>query len=174
MRIGRQSSLFWNVLFVLALLAILFTGWYGFLRSDRKPLTVNVRDQIAKAHRDAEAVAKKAHHDQHRLHVLTWRMSAEELGSTTLDWLTGLAEGNHLVISGFKTDRPRDLDPLKEVPFGLVVEGTFPNTMNFLAALEEPRSKLMVSVLQLSSADPQTDRVTATIGLSGFIRPEGL
>jgi hypothetical protein len=170
----RQANLVWNGLFILAVLSILFTGWYGFLRPNQKPPTLNLRAQISKIHKDADAVALKAHPAQHKLHVLTWKMSPEALGSTTLSWLTELADRNHLTISGFRTDRPKDIDPLKEVPFGLVVEGTFPNAMNFVAALEDRRSKLMVSVLQLASADPQSDRVTATIGLSGFVRPEDL
>jgi len=170
----RQQNLVWNSLFVLAVLSILFTGWYGFLRPDKKPPALNTQSQISKLRKDADTVALKAHPAQHKLHILTWRMSAEELGSTTLAWLTDLADRNHLTISGFRTDRPKDIDPLKEVPFGLVVEGSFPNAMSFVAALEDRRSKLMVSLLQIASADPQSDRVTATIGLSGFVRPEGL
>jgi hypothetical protein len=53
----------------------------------------------------------------------------------------------------------------------VTVEGSFPDVMGFVKAVQAPENKLSVAQIQLASADGASDMVTLTLGLNAFARP---
>lgn len=61
-----------------------------------------------------------------------------------------------------------DGSALEQVPFLLVVEGPFPAVASLEKALEAPTHRLAVNLMQVTSTDSQSNKVTASLGLVAF------
>jgi hypothetical protein len=101
-----------------------------------------------------------------------WNLGPEELGSKVLERMTKLVETDHLQLSGFRTEKPTDVANMTAAPFVAVVEGPFSDVVHLLRKVEDPKSKLAVSLLQISTGEGSLGRVTATIGLLAYLPKE--
>jgi hypothetical protein len=171
MDLKDRPELGWNVLFGTALVGIVVAVWFGFL-SPAKPVPLTIERNLVDQRQAAErqAVALKA--DEKLIAGQTWNTSAETLGSTVLDYVSGLAEKHSVQLTNFRTDSPIQVASLSEAPFVLIVEGGFPDILAFTNALEDPKSKLAVNLMTISASDTGPGRVTATFGLLGFLFKE--
>lgn len=160
----------WNVLLTISIVLIFATVFVGFYwpgngRAKVKHERSDV-DRLADAvtrERDATARTMKG------LKPRMWAMAPEALASTVLDQMTALTQKNHLQLTEFRTEKLLEVALLKEETFSSVVEGRFVDVMTLLKSLEAPDSKLVVNVLQFSSSDNHSDRITANLSLAGFM-----
>lgn len=98
----------------------------------------------------------------------TWAVPIPDVESTTLSKLSSLARSNGVKLTGLRPQRQTLAGELEALPFVLSAEGSFPNVMAFVKAVENPENRLAVSLVQLSSSEGNSDKVTATVGLMAF------
>lgn len=163
-----QSASAWNLLFLVGLVS--FVGLLGFhflfpIRSTVKPVDADLKviASVSKQAQDKTAALKK---DTEKS---MWDLNAERLGTRTLATLTDLTDRNRLKLSGFRIEKAPDVSGLQQATYVAVLEGPFPAVVNVLKALEDPDGKLVVNLFQVSSSDPDSDKVTATLSIVGFI-----
>ena len=163
----RAASSGWNLLFTLAIVAIV--GLLGFHFGFPEKSTVK---PIASDLKMIDDVTKKAHDKASSLMAeslkSTWDLDAERLGTRTLAVLTDLSDKHKLKLSGFRIEKSPEVANLQQATYVVVLDGPFLAITEVLKTLEDPQSKLVVGLFQVSSSDPDSDRVTATISLIGF------
>ena len=98
----------------------------------------------------------------------TWATPVPEVESTTLSKLSSLARANGVKLTGLRPQRQTMAGELEAIPFVLSAEGSFPTVMAFVKAVENPENKLAVNLVQLTSSEGDSDKVTATVGLMAF------
>lgn len=98
----------------------------------------------------------------------TWAAPVPEVESTTLSRLSSLARANGVKLTGLRPQRQTMAGELEAIPFVLSAEGSFPTVLAFVKAVENPENRLAVNLLQLTSAEGDSDKVTATVGLMAF------
>jgi hypothetical protein len=164
--LNAPRDAFWNGLLALSLAAILIIAIVGF--SSAKRVAPNSRNEA----RRVSAATLREHEAREKAEVVlasrTWSAKPESLASLALAQLTELAEKSHLQLAEFRSEKLQEVAGLTQFPFTAVVSGRYPDFVAFLHSLESEQSKLMVGLLQLSSADNRSDRVSATMSLSAF------
>jgi hypothetical protein len=172
--LSKRPDAGWNIIFVLSLVAIGVIGGFYFHLRQRIP-TGPSHGQTAQLAAIHQAIVKANAHlesDKKALKDHTWDISPDLLGSQTLGAMVDMADKSHLKLADFRTDPPLQVAHLTEVPMAVVVEGSFTDVMGLVSKLEDPKSKLAVTMLQVASSDVHSDRVTATVGLAGFLPEE--
>jgi Pilus assembly protein, PilO len=134
-------------------------------------------DKQANKQRLATRIARKKAMDRlvetNRLIVgTTWAESEELVGTESLKQITTLATKRKLKVAAFRPQRTLPLDALEAVPFTVTVEGPFTDVLGFERDVENSQTKLTVNLVQLSSSDPNSDRVTANVGVLAYLRPK--
>jgi len=165
----------WNAIFVLSLIAIGIIGWYAVHLPDTSgtALASAKRVRVATLNEAKYEASRRMAVDKMIVARRTWAVSPDLLGSQALGVLEGLAGKAHLTLADFRTDPPAQIGKITEVPIAVVVEGTFPDVMSFVDKLEDPESKLALTMLQVAASDPRSDKVSATLELAGFPAMEG-
>jgi Tfp pilus assembly protein PilO len=100
----------------------------------------------------------------------TWTQPQQEIHPAVLNKVSSLARANRVKMTALRPQRAGEAGELQTIPFVLSAEGSYPDVVRFVTAIENPANKLAVNLLQLSSADGESDRVTATVGLVAFRR----
>jgi hypothetical protein len=62
---------------------------------------------------------------------------------------------------------------LREAPFVAVVEGTYSDVAVLVQALENPKYRLTLNLLEISGAETGRGQVRATLGVVAFVPVEG-
>jgi len=166
---GRKRETAWNAVFILSLAAIAIGAWYGFIQPKISSGPISPTNDLSAIQNATRKVDQLTAADLSKVKGQTWDMTANALGSHTLETIAQLADKSHIQLSGFRLDKPVRMGRLTEVPFLATVQGGFPEVMSVVQSLEDPKSKLMVKLLQISAADAGSDRVSASIGLAGFL-----
>jgi Tfp pilus assembly protein PilO len=99
-----------------------------------------------------------------------WPLPTQEVGPAALARATEFAGRRNVKLSAFRPQRQQEVDGLSMLPFSMVVEGRYPQVLEFVQELENPASRLSVVLVQVAGADGATDTVTATIGVAAFVR----
>jgi len=101
----------------------------------------------------------------------TWAGNAQTVGPAALARVTQMAKSRNLRLVAFRPQRQSDDADLTMLPFLITVEGTYPNVVQFSRDLETTGTRLSVSMVQVSSADANSDRVTATVATMAYLNP---
>ena len=101
-----------------------------------------------------------------------WGGAAERVSPAILDRLTKIASIKGLKIQSFRPQKIQDAADLEVLAYNLSIEGPFPNVMSFIQLVEKQEKKLAVTLVQVASADGETDEVNASLGISAFVIPE--
>lgn len=168
----QKPELGWNLLLALSLATILGAAWYGFVDPIEKGSSLGPRNDLSVVNATTRKAQEQSTAALSEIRAKTWDTELRTLESGTLDRLTLLATKHKLQLTGFRTDRPREVAGMAEAPFVVVVEGAYPDVLAFSQRLEEPASKLVPELLQFSASDTTPGRVTATIGLIAFLYKE--
>ncbi len=99
-----------------------------------------------------------------------WPGDSDAVTSALMAGLTREAEARDLKMAGFRAQRLVDYQGITEMPFSVQVVGSYPEVRSFLAMLDKPGTRVLLRSAQLASADAATDTVSATLGVSAFIR----
>jgi hypothetical protein len=130
------------------------------------------QQKLPKLQASADRAKLRAGLNERQIHRHISTVDAETLGSQTLDSLTALAEKNHLVLTGFRTEKPVAVSIMREASFVAVLEGPYSDVMNLERVIEDPKSNLAPEMLQIAPTDTVSDRVIATLGLVAFLDKE--
>jgi hypothetical protein len=101
-----------------------------------------------------------------------WRGDAEIVTAIVLEQLTGEANRRKVKLSAFRPQRPQTLEGMTELPFSVHLSGPYPAVRAIMAALDAAGSRLALRSVQVASSDGASNAVTATLGLSAYIRRE--
>jgi Tfp pilus assembly protein PilO len=133
------------------------------LAKAKRTAVEKLEKEIEEAKRSQEAVAK----------ALVSHLRAGEpdkISPALLSEVTELAQATGLKVNSFRPQRTIELGELTQLPYVLTVEGSFTSVASLLRRLEEPKRKIATTLVQINSADGASDTVTATIGMSVYIR----
>jgi hypothetical protein len=169
---NRSSKMAWDLLFAISLVGVVVASWFAFVKP--KPLAAAAKDpKVAAKAMDVAAadIEKGADAAEQQVKDRVWDATPEVLGSKVLDLLTRIANANHLQITDVRSERLISAAGLRQAPYVVLVEGAFPDVIAGLEALEETDSKIAVS--QIKIAANNSGRVTATFGITGFLKQEG-
>jgi Tfp pilus assembly protein PilO len=158
---------------------IVLAGTFGYMIYVTKfPLpSTDVLDRKANEQKLAikenikKADARKAE-SQALIDKVTWSSAPEDIQTNALKIVSEAAATKRLKLSAFHPQRPAVADNLDTLPFQVTVEGPFLDVLDFERMLEIPKTRLAVSLIQISSADPSTDRITANIGVVAYMKPK--
>jgi hypothetical protein len=166
--VNLRAQALWNALFVASICAILGAVIFLFVAP---PLPQEVR-RLPTPQSDLEKATAMSANAKGRIESKLWDLDSQELGASVLSNLNGLAEKQHIQVADFRIEKPFDVAGQREAPFVVVLEGDFKAVMKVVASLEDPKSKLGISMLQMATSDKGTGAVKATVGLTAFLRSE--
>jgi Tfp pilus assembly protein PilO len=116
---------------------------------------------------ESEAVASQAAID-----AMLWTESAQEVSPKAFAIVNQFALKHHLKVASFRPQKPVDVQGMTEIPFGLSVDGSYPDTMQLVKDLETTDTKLALSLIQINSAEASSDHVNGTINFVAYLKPE--
>ncbi len=102
----------------------------------------------------------------------TWTGSAQQIGPIALTKIGALAQAHHLKLNGFRPQRADNAGDLTLQPFLINIAGTFPDLIGFTKEIEAKGSRLAINMIQVASADSNTDAITASVGVMAYTAPQ--
>jgi len=103
---------------------------------------------------------------------MTWAGEAQITNKSILDRINALIKKNALKLTSIRPQRANTIDSLDTLPYLVIVEGTYPQLVQFARDLDVPGNKLATSLVQISTADTSTGRVTANIAVVAYLNPK--
>lgn len=170
----RKENVPASVLAIVAIVTLL--GTFLFMVFVPKPTTKGLAEKtrqdgmkIRIKTRDADdrLVAAKA-----TVATTTWPGSGDEVAPSANTRLIAMATRRGLKLTSFRPQRTTAKTDLTVLPFIVTVEGSFPQVVEFTRDIDSPGTRLATSLVQITSANDDTDRVTATVAVMAYLRPE--
>ncbi len=103
-----------------------------------------------------------------KVHSRLWKGDTDAITATLLGKATTLAKQNTLGLTAFRPQKPQALEGVMELPFSIIVTGSFMAVQRMAHALEDKNNNVALRSLQVASADSATSNVMATINLSAY------
>lgn len=104
----------------------------------------------------------------------TWAGPVQDIGTESLRRVNALSRKHNVKLTAFRPQpRQGQVDDLVTLNYTLNIEGTCPDVLAFERELESPDTKLAVNLVQFSSSDVNTNKVTANIGIVAYLNPGG-
>lgn len=126
----------------------------------------------AKEDRDLDADIKRIRDEVTTLRAKNatrlWTQPADEIAAATMAKLTSLAQARNLKVIAFRPQRMQDDGTIMRIPYQATLEGPFPQVISFLKDVETSKFKVIVSTVQIASADGASDKVSSTIGFVAY------
>jgi len=126
------------------------------------------RTKIFSQKKDAQ---KKLSESQITIDADAWFGDPEYVITDSMKEVSAAAQSHKIKLVAFRPQNAAVADDLNTIPYLVTVEGPFAAVLDFERELDTLKSKLGVSLIQVNSADPNTDRVTANIGLVAYLKP---
>ncbi len=153
-----------------AVLVLAGTGL--FMLFLKPPDTEGVVAGKTRSRNDLEKQVDRLESDKKKLNTQisgqVWTEPLEEIGPTALKSITTFAQSQSLKLMGFRPQKTVEVNGLTQVPFIISVEGTYPNVVKFTRQLEASSLKMGTNLVQVSATDPNSDLVSATIGVVAY------
>lgn len=130
------------------------------------------RDQLAFAAAEIDRIEERSAEVEEKQAKGLWTGNPEKIGAAVLSRINREAGAAKVKLIAFRPQRVEQDADLQHVPFLVLVEGPYPEVLQFVRSLETPEGKIAVHLLQFSSSDGTTDRVNASIGLTAFTHLE--
>ena len=174
MRFRSQNDMIAVGMGALAFLIVVLTGIFVVATmGPKKPMNARARQEAQKKILAETADAKKREETlKAKIASLTWTNTPDQVSSTSLDRVSALAKARRLTLMAFRPQKQVQVEGLTQLPFLILVDGPFPAVMQFMNDIDRTDTKLAVSLVQISSADEASDRVSATIGAAAYLKPE--
>jgi Tfp pilus assembly protein PilO len=128
----------------------------GKIRSQRE-----LEDRITNLKKDQTKAKEK-------IAKQVWALPIQEVGPKALESITAYAQKEKLKLVAFRPQKTAEVNGLTQLPFVISIEGPYPGIMKFLKDLDQPDLKLGTNLVQVSSSDPNTDLVSATVGVVAY------
>lgn len=104
-----------------------------------------------------------------QIEPVLWVGMPEDVAPKALASITALAKARKIDVS-FRPQKTVDIGGLTQIPFSVSVSGSFANAVQLLKDLQNPKHRLAVSLVQLTSADSASDSVTGTINVVAYLQ----
>lgn len=160
-----------NVLSTVA--AVVLLGTLGSMVFMKKPTLKGLQSKYNRQKLQEQIATKKAKDRAAEILAyrdsLSWGENPQMAGTAAMANVTEMARKHGVKLVSFRPQKTNDLGNLSILPFLINVDGPFPNVVSFAHDLEATQTKLAPNLLQVTSADPASDRVTANIGVIAFL-----
>jgi len=144
----------------------------GPTAQDLKDLSVKHSNQLVETRATTVKAKDRTVEVKAEIDRLMWTGDAQTVAPAALAKVNALVAKSGIRLVGFRPQRVSSVGELSQLPFLVTVEGTYPTILAFVKLLEQPSSKLAVSLFQLASADSESDRVTGTINIVAYVGPK--
>lgn len=161
----------WNIVCVIAVLVMMVIAIADLVMP--KP---TVDKEIVKRNREVQQMEIKLRKDQEELERLIledsglWQGAQEEVTPKILQEVSKLATANRVNLKSFRPQTPVSDGETIRAHFVILADAKFPDMAKFVRALESGSTKIGLNIVQLSSADQESDQVNATIGIVAFLK----
>ncbi len=98
-----------------------------------------------------------------------WTEKPDAITAKILGKVTLLAKQYSLGVTAFRPQKQQILDGVTELPYNIIVTGSFPSVQKVARELESSSARLALRSLQFASADSATSSVSATLNVSAFV-----
>ena len=130
-------------------------------KQGRMEMTLKLSAQTARERKEsAEATIKNR----------TWDGTAEKLTPIALARVNSYVAKAGVHLLAFRPQRSVVGKKLESIPFLVSVEGEYPKVMNFFRTLDKEDPKIALNLIQVSSADNSSDKVTGSAGLVAYVK----
>lgn len=99
-----------------------------------------------------------------------WDGQLEDVTPRILAEATRLASSNGVNLKSFRPQNPVTDGETMRANFVMLVDGSFPKVAALIRAIDSPASRIGLSVVQISSADQESDTVNATLGIIAYLK----
>ncbi|MDI9641103.1 hypothetical protein QPK87_05425 [Kamptonema cortianum] len=97
-----------------------------------------------------------------------WKGDSEVVTPQILEKVTSVAQSNKLRIRSFRPQRGEASGEIGRLKYVVLLEGKFADVITFSRGIETVGTKIGLAMMQVSSADGETDRVNATLTLVAY------
>jgi hypothetical protein len=97
-----------------------------------------------------------------------WTVRAEDLTPKVLERVNAVLANRPVRLLTLQPQRPLTVDNLEQTLYTLTLEGPFDSVQAMIRQLDRGEPRLALNLVQFSSADQNTDKVTATLGLVAY------
>lgn len=129
----------------------------GRIKSQKK-----LEGDIRNAKKDAKALAQQ-------VKARLWAEKPDAITAQILGKVTLLAKQHSLGVTAFRPQKQQILTGVTELPYNIIVTGSFPAVQKMARELENSSARLALRSMQLASSDAATSAVSATLNVSAFI-----
>lgn len=159
-----------NAAFLIAFLVILGSLAFAFLapKPDVKAVITKRNADEKKIFDEVDQNRKAFNASQAKVLASTWTGSATKIGPGALTAMNALAAQHKVKLSGFRPERVTQASGLELDPYTVTAEGSYPDVINFIKAIENPDTKLCVDSILAASSDANGDAVAANIGITAY------
>lgn len=152
---------------LVALAAVaLYDGLAPRAPAESLPAAIKVREQ--RQARDVELARKDLKKFEETVASDTWTKSGDEFGPFLMREVGGWARKTGVGMVSVRPQKTERTEFAIQFNYLLTMEGSFPNLVKFVEEFETPESVLSVRTLQVTSADAETDKVRASIGVVAY------
>lgn len=158
---------------LVAILTLLFT--LLFLLFYPKPTTKGIasrfRKQDFRIQLDTQAMKKRKVEASELIDENTWVGGPETVGPSALTKLSTIAAKHKVKVTGFRPQRQANAETVNTLPFLVNLEGPFSNVVDATRDIESNGTRLGVSMVQVTSAEATTSKVSASVGIVAYLNP---
>lgn len=98
-----------------------------------------------------------------------WTGNADRITAAILSKTTLMAKQYSLGLTAFRPQKPQTLEGVMELPYSIIVTGTFPSVQKAARQLEDSGNRLALRSIQFASSDAASSSVSATLNISAFV-----
>lgn len=102
---------------------------------------------------------------------LIWVGEPQEVGPKALASVTALAKSHKVEVS-FRPQKTLDIGGMTQLPYSVSVSGTYGDTVALIRDLQNPKHRLAISLVQLTSADSASDAVSGIVNVVAYLKVE--
>lgn len=158
---------------LLAVLGIvLLCGSVVGLFMNRKVSTVDLRRKNNEKRAQYTVLKEKAAADVYSADLIIekqlWTGKVAEITPAALAKVGRLVSDSQLNLVSFRPQKPLEGANLLQIQYNLSVDGSYSNVATLVDKIERSDARLAVNSVQYASAENDSDKVTATIGLVAF------
>jgi Tfp pilus assembly protein PilO len=160
----------WNAVLAVSVSAAVlsFLAWVA-LPAPRPKLKTSARiARERQIRKETAAVEARLSEAKQTLDAVAWEGDADRVQSQSMAKASEIARQAKVTLNAFRPQKPSDQGGLERIPFVINLDGTYLGVLEFLRRLETPGNRLSVNLVQLTSAEGNSDEVTATIVVFAF------
>lgn len=170
----RQLSVREKILIILALLVALVFGipalqevWGTFAGTGG--LTVEkVRLQRRQLQQEISQLQEREEQLKDKVAQLGYEQPAETIIPLLVRKIETQAQANRIHLNSLRPLRPRNLEVVTEITLEVQLKADFPNFVHFLYALYDPKLKLSIDRVRISSGNEEIGEVEVDLALSAY------